>query len=274
MNTGMKILRALAMLVFPIAAQAQLTSVDSGMGVYDPTYNVTWTSNANLMATQAANYTNGACGVAGSTACASAFVSTIIADSGGVIHDTPNSFDPSGTYTLSASDFLTNTFFTSTGEMTWWGAQAWVHYLNVIDYGGSNEWALPTTVDNLSLSYGYPDGLAGNPAISSSQMAELFYGDLGLGPGPIADQMHNSAYSLFSNLGNNTYWSGTEYSALPYAAWSYSTESGGQYPSNKVDDFLALAVSPGEVGTPVPLPASAWMMPSGLGALGLAARKG
>ena len=40
-------------------AQAALVSTDGGLGVYDTTNNVTWTSDANLMATQAASYSGG-----------------------------------------------------------------------------------------------------------------------------------------------------------------------------------------------------------------------
>jgi len=156
-------------------ARAALVSTDGGLGVYDNTNNVTWTSNANLIATQAAGYSGGA----------SAFVSAIIFDSGGVIHDTPNVYDPSGIYTLSAGDFNT-----SVGWMDWWGAQAWVHYLDVTNYGGSNQWALPTTVDS-SASGNFP------PAQSSSQMAQLFYGDLGQVAGSSITTTHNVSYSLF-----------------------------------------------------------------------------
>ena len=146
-----------------MSAQAGLVSTDGGLGVYDTTNNVTWTSNANLFATQAASYSAGA----------AAFVSAVIADSGGVIHDTPNSYDPSGTYTLSAGDFNT-----STGTVDYWGARAWVNFLDATNYGGSNHWALPTTVDN-NASAGYPSGGAGDSAQSSSQLARLFYGGLG-----------------------------------------------------------------------------------------------
>jgi len=79
------------------------------------------------MATQAAGYSGGA----------AAFVLAMIADSGGVIHDTPNSYDPSGTYTLSASDFVTSG--TYAGTMDYWGARAWVNYLAATNYGGSNQ---------------------------------------------------------------------------------------------------------------------------------------
>jgi hypothetical protein len=43
----------------------------------------------------------------------------VIADSGGVIHDTPNEYDPTGTNKLSASDSVTRS-----GQMDWWGASS------------------------------------------------------------------------------------------------------------------------------------------------------
>ena len=64
-------------------------------------------------------------------------VSEIIAAHGGVILDTPNFYD-NGTKTLTSADFNT-----ISGEMTWWGAQAWANNLNL---GGYTDWALPTTV--------------------------------------------------------------------------------------------------------------------------------
>ena len=68
----------LALVSGPVSASAALTAVDGGLGVYDATNNVTWTSDMALMATQAAASGN-----------ATAFVNTIISDSGGVIHDIP-----------------------------------------------------------------------------------------------------------------------------------------------------------------------------------------
>ena len=50
---------------------------------------------------------------------------------GGVIHDSL------GTHTLSsASDFAAG------GQVSWWGAKAYMNYLNSINYNGVNSWRL------------------------------------------------------------------------------------------------------------------------------------
>lgn len=76
MGTGKNLLVIATVLIgAPFAANASLISTDGGLGVYDTTNNVTWTSNANLMATQSGSYSGGA----------AAFVLAVIADSVGVI---------------------------------------------------------------------------------------------------------------------------------------------------------------------------------------------
>jgi len=240
---------AAALMAGPLAGHAALTSVAGGLGVYDSTNNYTWTSDANLMATQAATYGGGS----------AAFVSAVIAASGGVIYDTPNGYDSvanSGAYSLSAGDFNT-----TSGSMNWWGAQAWVHYLNTTNYGGSNQWALPTTVDSSSAS-GCGTSCGYVPGPSSSQLVQLFYGGLGQFSGSAIGIEHNSNYNLFSNMQNGYYWS-SEDPSDPRGAYFFYNTRGSQFVNGKFNDAYALAVSPGQISA-VPLPGAMWLLGSGL----------
>src|ERR1700687_1209536 len=101
MNTISKWLTAFALLSGPMVANASLIAADGGLLVDDPEANLTWVADANLVATQAAASGN-----------SEAFIQTIINDSGGVIHDTPNGYDTtagSGVYNLSAGDLNVRT---------------------------------------------------------------------------------------------------------------------------------------------------------------------
>jgi len=231
-----KFLTTAAVLAFSLStgAQASLVARTGGM-VYDTVNNITWASDANLFKTQAAGNAN--------------LVSQIITANNGVIHDTPNFFD-NGTHTLTSSDF-----FTTTGTMTWWGAQAWANNLSL---GGYTDWSLPTTVPAVE---GYNQ--------TGSQMGDLFYNQLGGVAGNSIATTHNDNYNLFTNV-QHVYWSGSEYAPFPNDAWTFFPTDGYGYQGFSVKypqiwsiPTYAWAVRSGDVAA-VPVPGAFWLFGSAM----------
>ena len=238
MNTKFLTTAAVLAISLSTGAQASLVARTGGM-VYDTVNNITWAADANLFQTQAASNAN--------------LVSEIIAANGGVIHDTPNGYD-NGTYTLTTADFDT-----TTGRMTWWGAQAWANNLTL---GGVTGWSLPSTPIE---DFGYN--------VTSSQMGDLFYNQLGVSAGSSIATSTNSNYNLFTNVQIFSYWSGSEYAPNPSSAWGVATDVGYQYHNlSKGDQLYAWAVRPGDVAA-VPVPGAFWLFGSAMvGLMGLKRR--
>lgn len=231
---------ALALGSMSLSAHATLTSYAANGKdlVYSSVSDVTWTKDGNLLGTLFASqgFNN--------------VVSAIIAASP-TISNTPNFLSPTGSYTLSASDFSTN------GQTSWFGALAYVNYLNSIQYAGSNQWYLPTVVDT---TLGY--NTTTNGAAKGDELVELFYKELN---GTAGNSIPNNP--IFDNEQTSDYWSGTEYVPLPYHVWYLVTGNGFQDYDTKDGMLSAWAVSPGKVAA-VPEPESVAMLLLGLGVLG------
>lgn len=227
---------------------ADAALVDNGNGlIYESVSNVTWTQDLNLLKTLENNF--------GYTAT----VNAIIANTP-IIYDTPNAIDGSyiqndpysGKYSLSSDDFAIG------GLVDWWAAKAFVSYLNSINYDGSTNWRLPT--------YG---SSCGNDPCGNEQ----FYSD---------DEFLNLGHDLlavsspkFNNGSFSYYWADKEYSYYPGSAWRFWLNLASQnYDSIlKTDKYFALAVTPGNFVSTVPLPPAIAVFVTGLLGLSVFGRK-
>lgn len=212
-------------------AEATLTPgmADGKSVVYSSVSNITWTGDANLLGTLQSS-------LGFSTA-----VAAIIAAS-------PTITDSLGSHAVTSADFSSSYL----GQATWWGAQAFVGYLNSIDYAGSNQWDLPSA------------GASPQPGFNQTggQFGQLFYDELG---GTANNNLPNTAY--FTNEQIPAYWLGTEYAPAPGLAWNFSTLTGMQGFANMGIPWPVWAVSPGNVAAAVPEPGVVWLFGSGLIAL-------
>lgn len=144
----------------------------------------------------------------------------------------------------------------ASGMVNWFQANVWATGLTV---GGFSGWRLPTS----DTCRGYQ--------CTSSEMGHLFFNELHAGSNQIPTSSNLSLFnSSFLSL---NYWSSLQSAGLPNYAWVFSFEQGDQFTTWKGFQNFALAVRDGDVA-PVPLPAAAWLLGSGLlGLIGVARRK-
>jgi hypothetical protein len=147
---------------------------------------------------------------------------------------------------------------------TWQNQVNWANNL-AVSYNGQNltGWSLPKTVDSSSSS-------VNNPPSSSSQMAYLYFTDLGNTGWPNIGMGLNNVgpfKNLVSSL-SSCYWSGTAYSANANLAWGFGTGDGLQGLLNTDGVGYGLAVLPGDAAAPTPIPGT--MVLFGPGLMGLA----
>jgi hypothetical protein len=240
-------------------AQAALVKSADGNLVNDQMAHLTWTADMNLMSTQAANYSGGY----------SAYINQVIAEWG------PNTTFGTRTHQLGASDFNPD------GRMNWFGAIAWANHLNATMYGGYTGWRLPTIIDDYS-SVGFPDGAPGHPAQSSSELATLFFGNLGQQQyqSIVTTNNGSAGYNLFTNVQGEVYWFGTEVlfderpSPAPVDSWGYAASGGYQvYVYDIRSPRFAIAVRDGDLTASVPEPGTVVLLSLSLGAMAWVARR-
>jgi len=262
-STIKKTILAASIALISFNAQATLTSYNpNGVDlVYSSVSNVTWTKDANLLGSMIASQ--------GFTT----VINNIIAASPTIDH-TP------GAYEVSASDFSNN------GGVNWFGAMAFVNYLNASNYSGSSQWRLPTVIDSGQPGCEYVNGgtdcgwnSATNGTTHGYEMAELYYQELGSKAAwGVYDGYHADAGIVdpdnkFDNESRVGYWSGTEYAPSAYVnAWVFSTGDGFQDGTAKDVRMFAWAIHDGLV-SPVPEPENLVMLLAGLGLLGVAVRR-
>jgi hypothetical protein len=252
--------------VAPVA-EASLTAYSPGganlVRLQNGPLDITLTADGNLLGTMLAGAANPA-----------ALINTIISSSGGGIADAFY-----GTWTLTPGDFSID------GRANYFGAKAFVNYLNTTTYGGSNQWRLPGITDTGLAGcddFGYSGTDCGyNVAPASGELARLYYSELGRtagfdtlglpndgsGYGIFANdgvQTSSGAVGPFSNVRSDAYWSGVDAGGL---AWLFAANDGAQGLESKQEQRYAWAVTSGQV-SPVPVPAAIWLFGSGL--LGLA----
>lgn len=236
-----KILSIFLTLSIFYGAATEATLLNRGNGlIYDDVKDITWSADANLFKTQATSNPN--------------LVTEIINANSGVIHDTANDLDTvagSGVYSLTTTDFDV-----TKGNMTWWGAMAWVKNLSL---GGIGGWSLPATTPP---NYGYSQ--------ADSLMGNLFYNGLGGEAGTSITAVHNTTYDLFINIQDDVYWSSTEFENTPditdpawVQAWAFGVVNGSQdfYWKNDSFKYYGWAMHIGDVAvlTAVPLPGTVWL---------------
>lgn len=238
---SMRIAAALVLGAFSLSAHAALTSYTAQGGkdvVYSSVSDVTWTKDANLL---------------GSMIASQGFNTVVnnILTASPTISNTPNTLSPSGSYTLTSTDFSSN------GQVSWFGAMAFVSYLNSTNYAGSNQWRLPTVVNTRNTAAGPTNGTT-----AGDELRELFFNELG---GVRSAPMPNTATFDNEQIAFG-HWSGTE-GGLSERARYLETDYGTMNQAAKNNLLFAWAVSPGQVAaapSAVPVPAAAWLFGSGL----------
>jgi hypothetical protein len=154
-------------------------------------------------------------------------------------------------------------------------AQAWVARLNASNYGGYNDWTLPTGDGAYTTNHGNQAGWGLSTDPVKNQLGWLFFNELG-------NQYHTplSDAGPFMNLNPDTVlWSSNDYFDPRFpdfgpAAWAYLVPAGVEILNFEGYTGEALAVRSGQVAvTAVPEPATFSLLALGLSGVGFMRRR-
>ena len=151
------------------------------------------------------------------------------------------------------------------GQMGWDAAMAWAAQL---EYGGFDDWRLPSAGNTPTAGYNVTTGELGLMfyVYLSNLGEEDVNGDLresgfGITSSSFNDSVSGSSMSIL-NLKNYAYWLREENADN---AWFFSTQAGSQQlASAKRFSFYSWAVRTGDVTPPVPVPAAVWLSSTAL----------
>jgi len=185
MKTASRFAATLVLVLLGSTSRAALVDVGNGL-INHPAANLTWVADANLFRTMAA-------------ADADLVAKVVAAWTDG---DIPTLAGDGTTHTIVAADFDA-----ATGRMNWYGARAWVNYLNVTHYKGYSDWRLPEVGTASLQSGGCLICVPGNGfTVDSSEWWRLYFEELGgTAHVPIASS-NNGSYALFQHIEGDGYW--------------------------------------------------------------------
>lgn len=182
--------------------------------------------------------------------------------------------DSLGNQLIYDSDLNITWYDYSNSANLWQDQMDWASALTV-HFGGNiyGDWRLPSTVDGPFDEYDYSGTTSGGYNMTSSEMAYLYYVELGNKGQFDTSGNPQVGYGLtnkgpFTKLLPSSYWSGTEYGIDPTTAWSFHFHIGHQDISYKNNySYYAIAVRTGDVPI-IPAPGAVLLASFGTGLAG------